>query len=374
MLQTVALMSVFGIGMIFSIIGAFKLEIARVLNIDDGKVGGLISSLMLTSMVMVLLIGPLVDYFGHKPLAIMGFLVGCAAVFMLIHAKSYGMAVVSCIMLGIGGMALNTVGNTLLPVVLFGGQNAPAASNLGNTFFGLGAFITPFIVGMLLKRMGYKVTGTIVAILLLLPVVIAIMASYPEIHTGFSFANAFGLLTNSVIIMSSLALFCYIGLEISMGGWITTYATSLGFTERGSSFVLSAFWITVMIARLITAALVTPAIGTIVIAVLAIIGTGVIGLMIVAKSKFTAALSIIVTGLAFGPIFPTIVGVTFSKIDASLFGSAFGIIFAIGLLGGSTIPAAIGVYSKGKTIQKSLMIAMAAAFVLFIIAIVMGMV
>ena len=83
-------------------------------------------------------------------------------------------------------------------------------------------------------------------------------------------------------------------------------------------------------------------------------------------------MSVVVTGLAFGPLFPTIVGVTFSKIEPSLYGSAFGIIFAVGLLGGSTIPAAIGIYSKGKTIRKSLFIAMAAAFVLFVIAIIMG--
>ena len=73
MIQAVALMSVFGIGMAFSIIGAFKLEIAKALKIDDAKVGGLISALMITSLLLVLIIGPLVDSLGHKPLAIAGF-------------------------------------------------------------------------------------------------------------------------------------------------------------------------------------------------------------------------------------------------------------------------------------------------------------
>ena len=368
MIQAVALMGVFGIGMAFSIIGAFKLEIAKALKIDDAKVGGLISALMITSLVLVLIIGPLVDLLGHKPLAIAGFLIGFASVFILISAKSYSTALFACILLGIGGMCLNTVGNTLLPIVLFGGKNAPAASNLGNTFFGLGAFIAPFIIGMLLRRMGYKITGTIIAFIFLLPVIIAIMALYPRIPGGFLFSDVFGLLKDPVILIAGLFLFCYISLEVSMAGWITTYLTSQNLTERSASFILSAFWVSVMVARLVTATWVNPEIGAVVIAVLAIISCVTISVMVVTKSKQIAAAAVIITGLVFGPIFPTVVGVTFSNIDTKLFGSAFGIIFAIGLLGGSTVPAAIGIYAKGKTIQKSMKILVVAAFLLFIFA------
>ena len=375
MIQTVALMSVFGLGIAFSLLGAFKLELTKVLNIDDAQFGKLISVLMFTSIFIVLAFGPLVDMFGYKPIAIFGFIIGSAAVFMLISSKTYKFAVISCIILGIGAMCLN-LGNTLIPMVLFKG-NPTAASNFGNVFFGLGSFITPFLVGMLLIKMGYKGTGTIIAILLLIPVVFAIAATYPTMtKTGVTFAgaftSAFGLLANPVIIMSALALFCYIGLEVSMGGWITSYATGQGFEARGANMVLSSFWISFMIARLITSTLITPEIGVMVIAVLAVIATIAIGFMIKIKSKSVTALFVIIAGLAFGPQFPTIIGVTFSKIDQSLFGSAFGIIFAVGLLGGTTIPAAIGYYSSGKTIQKSLSIAMAAAFILFLISLVMG--
>ncbi|KPK94780.1 hypothetical protein AMJ80_05375, partial [bacterium SM23_31] len=75
-------------------------------------------------------------------------------------------------------------------------------------------------------------------------------------------------------------------------------------------------------------------------------------------------------GLAFGPIFPTVVGYTFSKISPELFGSAFAIMFAVGLLGATTIPKAIGNFAKGKTIQKSLVILAVTAAILFIIALI----
>jgi len=162
-----------------------------------------------------------------------------------------------------------------------------------------------------------------------------------------------------------------------MGGWISTYLSDVGFEARGANIVLSIFWVGLMAGRLIAAGfgvkpIVTPELGVTPIVVLSIVAVVTILLMIIAKNKPLAACAVILTGLVFGPLFPTIVGVMFTEIDSAFYGSAFGISFAIGLLGGSTIPAAIGIYSKGKTIQKSLVIAMITAFVLFIIAIIMG--
>ncbi len=375
MIQTVALLSVFGLGIAFSVIGALKLELVKQLQINDARFGKLISALMFTSIFVVLAFGPLVDMFGYRPIAIAGFLLGALAVYLLVSSRSYGSAIVSCIVLGIGAMCMN-LGNTLIPMVLFQG-NPAAASNFGNVFFGIGAFITPFLVGILLSRLGYRVTGMVIALILLVPVVIAAFAIYPEVQkTGLTFAQAFagafGLLANPAIIVAGLALFCYVGLEVSMGGWISTYAANQGFDPRGANMVLSSFWIGLMIARLIATVVVTSANGIWAVSVLALAATVIIGLMIAAKSKAFAALLVFLTGLCFGPIFPTVVGVTFAKIDPSIYGSAFGIIFAVGLLGGSTLPAAIGMYSQGKPIKKSFPIAMAAALILFALAFIMG--
>ncbi len=375
MIQIVALMSVFGLGIAFSVIGALKLELVKQLGINDAQFGKLISALMFTSIFVVLAFGPLVDMFGYRPIAIAGFVLGAAAVFLLITARSYGFAIFSCILLGIGAMCLN-LGNTLIPMTLFPG-NPAAASNFGNVFFGIGAFITPFLVGMLLGHLGYRKTGYLIGLFLLFPVVFAALAPYPELErTGQTlaqaFAGEFALLARPAIILAALALFCYIGLEVSMGGWISTYAVDQGFDTRGAGIVLSSFWIGLMIARLVSSTFITPGSEARIIAALAFVALIAIGLMISAKSRTLSALLVFAAGLAFGPIFPTVVGLTFSRIDPSLYGSAFGIIFAIGLLGGSTIPAAIGIYSKDKPVKKSFPIAMAAALVLFFLAILLG--
>lgn len=377
MIQLVALMSVFGLGIAFSVIGALKLELVKQLRIDDAQFGKLITTLMFTSIFVVLAFGPIVDLFGYRPVAIAGFVIGAIAVFMLVSARSYGTAIFSCVLLGVGAMCLN-LGNTLIPMVLFPG-NPAAASNFGNIFFGIGAFITPFLVGMLLSKLGYKGTGLVITLLMLVPVVFALIAPFPELQRSGqtlaqAFSGSFGLLSRPTIILAALALFCYIGLEVSMGGWISTYAANQGFDARGANIVLSSFWIGFMISRLIASQTITPENGIAVMAVLALVAMILIGLMIASKSKSLSALLVFLAGLAFAPLFPTVLGVTFSRIDPSLYGSAFSIIFAVGLLGGSTLPAVIGIYSKGKPVKKSFPIAMVAALVLFGLALALGQV
>src|SRR3989339_2279256 len=104
MIQTVALLSVFGLGIAFSVLGAFKLGLVKQLGIDDARFGKLISTLMFTCIVVVLVFGPLVDMFGYKPIAVAGYILGFAAVFLLITARTYQAAVFACVILGMGAM------------------------------------------------------------------------------------------------------------------------------------------------------------------------------------------------------------------------------------------------------------------------------
>ena len=372
MIQLVAILGMFATGIVYSVLGGIKLVLTEKLKIDDAKFGSLISTLMFTSIILVLLIGPLVDAFGHKPIAAAGFLVAGISVFMLANCGSYKGAVIACIGMGVGGMSINTVGNTLLPIVLFGGENAPAAINLGNAFFGVGAFLTPFFIGLVLKKLGYSTTLSIIGGIVLIPIIFALMATdYPSLP-GYDIGSAFTLLGTPVVLVATLVLFCYIALEVSMAGWVTSYLTEVGMSAGKASGVLSGFWIALMVARLATAGFITPEMGAWLIQALALVAIVTISLMIVAKNTTVAALGVLVTGLAFGPIFPTIIGYTFSKLAPELFGSAFAVMIAIGLLGGMTIPKAIGNYAKGRTIQKSLIILAVTAGVLFVISLALG--
>lgn len=374
----IALLCVFGLGIVFSIIGAVSLGLCTELGISEDEagtaVGKLISALMFTSLIIILLIGPLVDKYGHKPFAIVGFLVSAACIGALAFAGSYAVALIACVILGVGGMCLNTVGNTLIPQVLFDGQNPPAALNLGNVFFGVGGLLTPLIVGLLIGGLGYGPAVTVIAVVVLLPIVLAAMGrDYPDVAVGFSAREAVRLLATGAVIAGGLALFCEIALEVCMMGFIPTYLQDVGLDQgTATTYGLPAFWLALIISRLIASRVVTPERGVAAIVAMAILAALGVGIMCVSGSPGLGWAGVIIVGLALGPNFPNIAGVTFGKYHAAVHGSAFGLIFAIGLLGGTTVPIAFGRLRDEVSVQSALLLLVGMAVAMALLALAMG--
>nr|HPO10623.1 hypothetical protein [bacterium] len=67
------------------------------------------------------------------------------------------------------------------------------------------------------------------------------------------------------------------------------------------------------------------------------------------------------------------IGVTLSRTEEALRGSGFGLIFAVGLIGGIFVPAWMGAISKGTGIKGSMKVASGTAIVLVVIALIMGL-
>ncbi len=373
MTAVVAIMAVFTLAICFIMLGTISEELMTTLQIDAGTFGSLVMGLFLTSCIVQLVIGPLVDKFGYKPLAIIGFVVTGIAMFLLAYAQTFSMALLASILLGIGAMCLNTVGNTLIPVVLFEGKDPARASNFGNGFFGLGYVLTPLLITQFLNVMSYSVAVSVFGILIFVFLIFALITSYPKVPTGFEFSMAFKLLAKASVLVAALALFCYMSLEITMATWIKPLMTQLfgegAFAKANAGYVLSFFGVAMMVGRFLASRIKNLVdIGARLIAGLSIISIIAIILMIITNSPVLAIIAVMVTGLAFAPIFPTIVGVTFAKFDSRLYGSIFGIIFAMGLLGATFVPKIIGNISVGTSVQQSLPIAAVMAGILFILA------
>ena len=380
--KVVALLCVFGLGMCFSLLGSISVKLMPRLKIDQGKFGSLISAFMFTCLIASLIMGVVVDKLGYKPVAIFGFIVTAVCIFTLSRGKTYAAVVVPCLVLGFGAMALNTAGNTLIPVVLFGGENPAAASNLGNVFFGLGLFITPLIVSFLFRKVSYENAVSALAVIVLIPVVFALIAKYPDVKAGFAIGDAVGLLGKPAVLVAALVLFCYIAMESSFCNWIAPYSKEIiskDFPEMDGDVVdataqrmLSIFAVAMMVGRLIASQIqFITAYGDIIIAVMALVAGLVILAMTRSGAIWTSAL-VACAGLAFAPCFPTTVGVTFAKFEPAVYGSVFGIIFAVGLLGAVIVPKAIGNLAKGSSVQKSLKLLVPACMLLVILALVLG--
>ncbi len=380
MTAVIALMAVFSLAICFIILGSVSVELMAALGINEGQFGTLIMALFLTCCLVQVIIGPLVDKFGYKPIAILGFVVTGASLFLLAFASTFSAAKLACILLGVGAMSLNTVGNTLIPVVLFKGKDPARASNLGNAFFGLGYVLTPLLLVFFLKTLGmrYSTSVSILGALMFVFLLFAFGTKFPQAATGYKFSMAFKVLGKPAVLVAALALVCYMSLEITMATWAKPLMTELlgdadasGAAKAG--LALSLFGVAMMAGRFLASTMKNlTAMGAKVITLMSLISVIAIVVMIVTKSPVLALVAIVLTGLVFAPIFPTIVGVTFAKFEPRLYGSIFGIIFAVGLLGATFVPKYIGNMSVDRSVQGSLPVAAVMAGILFIISLFIG--
>jgi fucose permease len=381
MTAIVALMAVFTLAVCFIVLGSISVELMAALGINAGQFGTLVMAFYLTSCIVQLFIGPLVDKLGHKPVAIIGFVVTSLSMFILSFSSTFYIALIACIIMGVGAMSLNTMGNTLIPVVLFEGKDMVRASNFGNGFFGLGYVLTPLLIVFILKtlHLDYSAALITIGILSFIFLVFALIAKFPQVSTGFKFSLAFKLLLKPAVLVAALAMFCYTSLEASMGTWIKKlmeelYGGSVNIhAAMKAGLVLSLFGVAMMVGRFLAASVKNlTARGSKVIVFASVFSLLAILIMILAKKPAISIVAVLFVGLAFAPIFPTIVGVTFAKFNPGLYGSIFGIIFAVGLLGGTFVPKFIGNLSVGSSVQQSLSIAAIIAVVLLMISMFIG--
>lgn len=366
MATVAAILAVFAFGMVMVFPGSVKLRLAERIRIDDAQMGRIIALWQFTTLILTLVAGPLLDGFGHKPVLIAGFLLVSAGIWCFAAASHFSGAFLGAVLLGVGGSCVNTGGNTLLPAL--NPSNPAAASNLGNVFFGMGAFVVPFAVSYLFKRMAYTPAVASFGVLTAAAAVPALLAVYPQVSSGYQLSVVLSLLSHPAVLLGGFMLFCAVGLQVSVASWTTTYLRKVGFDEYKASVLFSLFWIAMIAARLIASRLVTTSAGASTVQFAALAAAAALLLMTLTMNRPLASLCILALGLCLGPVFPTTVGVTFSKFTPALYGSVFALIYAVGLAGSSVVPGLIGYYSKTRSIHAGYRLMVALAVVLFVLA------
>ena len=280
-------------------------------------------------------------------------------------------ALVAVLLLSAGWSALVNVLNVLMQPAFGGTQTF--AMNLGNFFFGLGAFLTPLIIAYLLYRAGYSRALLALGGLALATGLLAMGVDFEALTPrGVEGANpgVGALLRDPIMWLTALALLFYAPMEATMAAWATTYLGEKGMSEGRAATVLSGFWLAFMCSRLATAIGVAtfplPSGGdTTLIIALSILCVLVWTGAVLSPGRGMAAVMVILAGLVFGPTFPTIIGVLMGHVNESispvLGGRAVGLFFAIGGIGWSVIPILIGAYARKTSVQRSFLIAVVAA-------------
>lgn len=306
------------------------------------------------------LVGVVMDNIGYGAVMGTGFAIMGICMLMLVSTNSFKIAKIASVAMGIGTMACSVGANTLFPVILFGGEKPEQALNLGNIFFALGCILFPLFLDKINFRnyqnivndeeraavnyrdKGYKVMAVAIALIIL--AVLSIFPTYPTNKVGFSIDDAANLIFEVAILISAAALFCYIALEASFNQWLKTAAMD----AYGNANVLRAEGFGSLAIIVFSSAMIASryyasgmeelkASGNYYIAALGIAAAIIVGLMAKAQRKYLVMLFAALAGAAFGPCFPTIVGMTMKKFSG-MGGTIFGLIFSIGLIGAFIVP------------------------------------
>jgi fucose permease len=366
LLQPTVVLGLLAAGMGAALIGSIKVSLAERLGIDESRVGGLVSTFGLIMIPVVLMMGVLVDLLGRPAVLVSGSVLIACALVVLARSKSYIQALIGVVLLSAGWAASINVLNVLLPTAFTGSH--VYATNLGNTFFGLGAFLTPLVIVFLLRRTGFSPCLMTMAIFALLFGMLALGASYPIVAKQTAAltdgTSAVSFWANRPMWLCSLALFFYLPLEATMAAWFTTYLGDNGVKANAAPAFLSAFWLAFMISRLVVAfdVLRLPeGSETMLVLACALAGTVVLTGVVVGHGPRLAAILVVLAGFVFGPVFPTLMAVLLKHCEPSVQGRAVGLFFALGGIGWSTLPVLIGIYARRSSVQRAFLIAVGAA-------------
>jgi fucose permease len=355
-------------GVVYAFLGGIKLALADRLQLDEAKVGGLVAGFGMMVGPTIMACGFLTDAVGRKWVFIPGAALVVVALLILASTHSYRGAAVGSLLLGAGWSATINVGN-----VLMGEAGDPAKVTQRMQFtdflFGLGAFLTPMVIGVLLRKTGYSRTISILAAVSAIPIVMGFPAAMDTAvaAAGKAQGTLGELFSSRIFWLTSLAFLFYVPLESSVAGWATTIvsrqapqATDAG---RLASVSLMAFWLCFTGSRLVVAILGIEQGREVMLVWLSLAAVAVIFGIVFLPGKMTAVALIVAAGLVFGPTFPILISKIFSAAPKGVEGRAVGFFFAFGSVGWTFIPRLIGHVATKSNIQRGFMVAGASSVV-----------
>ena len=159
---------------------------------------------------------------GANPMDVLGTkLVVCLGLF-LVAVAFWGLGIVNsskalysmAFVLGLGGSMIVAGENTAISLV--NSTQREIAANLLNLFFGVGAFVAPFLVMPVLKRAGFSGVLKVSSLLTVAVLALHLVLSFPKplLVQGFPLAQAGALLAQPKLWLLMFLVFLYVGTEL----------------------------------------------------------------------------------------------------------------------------------------------------------------
>jgi len=415
-LMLIAFLGIFVYGLLSALPGAVlpTLERNRYLP-NDSRVATFLLINAAGAVLAYIVSGPIIDRIGKK------FALGCGATLVLTSMIGLALTVTKVspgsalflifgcsLVLGLGANAIVAAGHALVVDVAAHWRNA--ALNLLDICFGLGLAALPLVVQQVQQYGGlasifWSLGGITVVLLALMLVPRFPRPSQPE---SSSLSGARELFRNPSFWLLAIALFMYVGTEVSVGKWLVTYlerdaqmlssqgidAKQLQTLARTSTGALSHFFeqdpagIGISSYALRTLSLFAFALlgGRLVSSLLlgvfrlnsfvlltagSVLTTVALIVSFTTNSPTVVRMGLIAAGFGMGPIFPTSVGLA-SVMMPRMAGTAMSLVMGVGFAGLLLIPPAVGYISTAAggevgDVRTGLLAVMAASVVMLLL-------
>lgn len=390
-------------GLAYALVGGLKLSLVERLQIDEGKVGRLVGGFGTMFGPTILICGFLTDAVGRKGVWLAGSAAVAASILILARTRAYRGALIAVVLLGIGWAAQVNVSNVLMRVAV--PADSPReqlvwATNFFDFVFGFGAFVTPMVLAVILRRVGYSRGLVVLAVVATAPVVLgvfaemqpaaaAVVAARIDASPGAPASGSAALLSSPLFWVLGFAFLFFVPLETSVAGWATTLVLRQtpshvpeARAKRFAALTLSGFWLGFTGSRLLVSILGATGVLTGLLGrsneqgLLVAMGVACVSLMLAlafVKGRLATSTTVLLAGLACGPVFPTMMAVVLLSVQPDTMGRAVGFFFSFASVGWTVIPMIIGVVARKTDIQRGFLVAAGSGAVFLTLIVIRGM-
>jgi len=268
-------------------------------------------------------------------------------------APSLGFILLSALGIGVSGGLIEGGVSTLIASTF--GKSAASPMNTSQVFYGLGAIIGPLIIGIT-RGWGIFWPMSFIGIAVMTLLLIwafshrccdkKVVSSKVNERLSPLKKDEFTL-----IIIISLIMMCYVGVEISLAAWLSIFGEqSIGMKKRNAPLLLSAFWLGITFGRVLSSRLRNPFHYALMVGLMAAAGgIQIMTLSLVDKSINALILSFGI-GFVFGGIWPITIALAAINFERKK-ELAIGFFIAIGALGGAVMPGIFGFIAERLTLS-----------------------
>lgn len=267
------------------------------------------------------------------------------------------------LIMGVAEGSIDVGGNTML-VWLHGSKVGPYMNGL-HFAWGVGAFLSPIIIAQAVVASGDITLAYWLLAALVLPTAVAVLRQPSPHMSTHAAGRPAGRLNVRLLALVLAFFFAYVAAEVTMGGWIFSYAVAMGQTDQTTAaYLTSVFWGSLTLGRLLSmpiASRFSPA---------AVLQGDLIGclasvalILLLPGSAAAIWIGTFGTGLFMASMFPTMI--SYAERRMALSGQITGLFFVASAAGSTTVPWLVGqmfdVIGPGITIAMAFGAMLAAA-------------